>query len=322
MRKTTTLKRISLSLCVHVLLGAFLLPARGALAQGAALIHLTPDPALVGAGQTVAVEVRVENVQDLYGLDIRLRFDPLVVEVVDADPATEGVQVRPGDLLHPDLVVRNIADNTEGTIWFALTQLNPSEAVTGSGTAFVIVFRGKRAGLGCPLEFTYQKMATREGQVHSASTQDGEVRVVEEAQAPPTPTQVPPPPVPTIVVPTEAAVQPTAVIPASPTAVPTAVLTDTPVTPPPQATPPAAPTAPPTQAPPAATPTNTAVVPPTATSAPVALATQPISPSPSPTSKPQPSGARGLSTLILVAGLVVVGLAFFLLMRGRAAQDR
>lgn len=314
MRKTTARKENLFLL--FVVLGISLLSVHSTLAQGAALVHLAPDPVLVGAGQTVAVEVRVENVQDLYGLDFRLRFDPSVVEVVDADTTTEGIQVRPGGLLHPDLIVRNVADNTGGTIWFALTQLNPSEAVTGSGIAFVILFRGKRAGFGSPLEFTYQKMATREGEVLSASTQDGEIRVVEEAQAPPTPTQAPTLPPPTAVIPMETVAQP----PASPTAVPILAPTSTPVTPPPKATPLATPTAAPTQAPVTAAPTETAIVQPTPTSAPIALVTQPVLPSPSPTSRPQTPGASGLSTLILVVGLVVVGVALFLLVRGRAGQ--
>jgi len=318
MRKMTALKRVSLLLGVCALLWAFLPSMYGVFAQGTALIHLAPDPALVGAGQTAAVEVRVDNVQDLYGLDIRLRFDPSVVEVVDADEATEGIQVRPGELLHPDLIVRNVADNTEGTIWFALTQLNPSEAVSGSGTAFVILVRGKRAGFGSPLSFTYQKMATRDGKVISASAQDGEVRVVEEAQAPPTPTQAPPPPSPTVVIPTETAAPPPAVPPAAPTAMPTAVPTNTPVAPATQAPVVPTPTAAPTQGPPVATSTQMAILPPTATSAPIARATQPVLPSPSPTSKPQTSGTSGLSIVLLVVGVIVVFAALFLLLRGRA----
>lgn len=305
----TIFKRVLLFLGVCSFLGNLFLPASSALAQGVALIHLVPDPVLVGAGQNDAVEVRVENVQDLYGLDIRLRFDPSVVEVVDEDPATEGVQVRPGDLLHPDLIVRNVADNAEGTIWFALTQLNPSEAVSGSGTAFVVTFRGKRAGFGSPLSITYQKMASREGAVISASAQDGEVRVVEKERAPPTPTQAPAPSKPTVSLPIETVAPPTVTVPtpspttkvqeaASPTAAPQVTALSTLTTAPTQLPPTTMPTSPPAPQP-SATPVSVAQA------TPLAPTAKPVQPTPMPTMKPQTPGAIALNVVLIVAGVAL-----------------
>ena len=234
-----------------------LAPAQAAMAQSAALIRLVPGSATVGVGSTTAVEVRIENVADLYGCDIRITFNPAAVEVVDADNTAEGLQTRPGNLLTPDFVVRNQADNASGTVWFALTQLNPSEAVTGSGVVFIVTFRGKVAGASSPLAFSYQKLASRTGDLIPASAEDGEIRVVSAEQAPPTPTTAP-----TLAPPT--AVPPTA---PPPTSAPTSAPTSTPV---PQPT--AAATT--TKAPPAAAETAvepTASVPtasPPATSAP------------------------------------------------------
>lgn len=225
-----------------VLIAAFLvapLAAREAAAQTNTRVVVSPASALVGEGQTAAVEVRVENVQDLYGLDIRIGFDPAVVEVVDADAQQSGVQVRPGDLLSVDFMIRNTVDNAQGTIWYALTQLSPSEPVSGSGTAFVILFKGKQRGATSALTITYQKMATRSGEAIPADVAKGEIRVVEPAQAPPTPTTAPPPPQPTVPMPTPeptqalptaqptataAALAPTAAPAPSDTPVPTAVL--------------------------------------------------------------------------------------------------
>ncbi|HOU24760.1 MAG TPA: cohesin domain-containing protein, partial [Anaerolineae bacterium] len=160
-------------------------------AQSAALVHLVPAAATVGEGTTTAIQMRIENVEGLYGLDIRLKFDPAAVQVVDADASSEGLQTRGGDLLKPDFVVRNLADNEAGTVWFALTQLNPSEAVTGSGVVFTVTFRGVVAGASSPLSITYQKLASRSGDLIPASVEDGEIRVVAAQEAPPTPTVVP-----------------------------------------------------------------------------------------------------------------------------------
>ncbi|MDH7488590.1 MAG: cohesin domain-containing protein, partial [Anaerolineae bacterium] len=210
------MRRTIWGMLLSVILLATPLATHGVAAQGNTRVALSPASALVGEGQTAAVEVRVENVQDLYGLDIRISFDPAVVEVVDADATQAGVQVRPGDLLSVDFMIRNTADNAQGTIWYALTQLNPTEPVSGSGTAFIILFKGKQRGATSALTITYQKMATRAGEAIPASVVNGEIRVVEPAQSPPTPTPAPPPPQPTVPMPTPEPTQ------ASPTVQPTA----------------------------------------------------------------------------------------------------
>lgn len=170
-------------------------------ADESTLIHPAPQEAQVGAGQTTTVAVRVEDVQALYGLDIRLGFDPQVVEVVDADPDAEGIQLLPGDLLSPDFFVRNTADNAEGTAWFAMTQLNPSEAVSGSGTAFSVIFRGKDQGTSCSIDITYAKLSSRDGEAIPADTSDGTIRVVQADETAPTPTEITPPPQSTLAAP-------------------------------------------------------------------------------------------------------------------------
>ena len=258
-------------LCLCTALCAGTLPVESTHAQST-LIHLSPVQAQVGEEQTTAVEVRVENVEALYGLDIRLSFDPSVVEVVDADPAAAGLQVRPGGLLSLDFVLRNTADNEQGTAWFALTQVNPSQEVSGSGIAFIVTFAGKSAGSSTPLSITYAKIVERTGAEIPASTEDGTISVVAPEQAPATPTQAPPPPQPTVVTPTPTPSQPTT--PADGTPVATATIQPTQQAPTDTATPTW--TSSPTQSSPTETPTAPA---PTETLAPgqtpVAAETQP-----------------------------------------------
>lgn len=174
------------------------LAAPPATAAGPATVRLAPATLDVGAGLTAAVAVRVENVERLYGLDIRLAFDPAAVEVVDADPAAPGIQVRPGDLLSLDMVARNTADNTAGTVWFAMTQVNPSPEVSGSGIAFSVTFRGRREGAKSPLAVTYARLASRDGRELPATTAGAELRVVAATASPATPTPAPAPPVPVL----------------------------------------------------------------------------------------------------------------------------
>ncbi len=182
--------------CARALVAALLLLAltpMPATAAGPTAIRLVPATVDIGAGLTAAVVVRVENAEGLYGLDIRLAFDPAAVQVVDADPATPGAQVRPGDLLSLDMVARNTADNAAGTVWFAMTQVNPSPEVGGSGAAFTVTFRGVCEGARSPLTVTYARLASRDGRELPATTAGAELRVVAAAGSPTTPTPAPPP---------------------------------------------------------------------------------------------------------------------------------
>jgi hypothetical protein len=259
-------------------------PSANVLAQGGARVVFSPAQARVGDGQTGAVALRVESVQDLYGLDIRVSFDPAVVEVVDADAASAGVQVRAGDLLSLDFMIRNTVDNVQGTITFAMTQVNPSPPVTGSGVVFTVLFRGKTLGAASPLTITYQKMATRGGEVIAATAENGEIRVVDTGQAPPTPTMAPPPSQPTVV---------------TPTALPTAAqATSRPTVP--SGTSGSSPTPPPAQA---ATTTRSTPVGETAAPMSTATGTAPAGPAVTPTASAAAAGVGGFSLGGVLGGM-------------------
>lgn len=146
-----------------------------------------PDPVETAAGlnQTATVTLFVENVADLYGADIRLTFDPAILQVVDADPASAGVQIAPrADLLKPDFVVKRKACNAAnpadadcqvgGLVWYAATQVNPSAPATGSGPLAAITFRRIAPG-DTQLRISDQELVTRSGQVIPAQTTDGRV---------------------------------------------------------------------------------------------------------------------------------------------------
>ncbi len=98
-------------------------------------------------GQPLVVALYVENVADLYGVEMELSFDPTIAQVVDADPGTPGVQIQPLDsFLSPDFVVMRVADNSAGTIEYAATQVFPQEPVSGSGPVAAITFQSVANG--------------------------------------------------------------------------------------------------------------------------------------------------------------------------------
>lgn len=214
-----------------------------ALAQDApVIVRVNPSVARVVAGQEVELSIEIAEARELYGADVSLAFDPAVVEVVDADPSLGDVQMAQGTFFDTGFVLRNAADNAAGTMQFAMTQLNPSTAKSGSGALFVVRLRGKVNGQSSPLTITGAEVAQRDGSKLPVSTINGQVQVVASVTPGPTATSVP----------TQAAGTPLA----TSTSVPTRAVSDTPI------------------AVNTATATATAL-PPAPTSAPTAAATEP-----------------------------------------------
>ena len=73
---------------------------RAAKAQAnATTITLSPSPATLTGCDAVTVSVMINDVAGLYGADVRLAFDPNLLEVVDANGAQSGIQSTPGGFL-------------------------------------------------------------------------------------------------------------------------------------------------------------------------------------------------------------------------------
>ncbi len=169
--------------------------------QATTTVAVKPATQTINQGDTTLVEVEVQNVTGLYGVDIRLRFDPTKLEVQDADPGVAGVQIEPGPFLDVSqgFVAQNSADNTQGRINYAMTLLNPAEAVDGTGVVMRITFKGIGAG-DSPVTFVSVLLSDRPGMQIPANTTSGTVTVTGAAvpTATPTATATPgPPPGPT-----------------------------------------------------------------------------------------------------------------------------
>jgi len=127
-------------------------------------------------GSRVEVPVQIENVQDLYGIDIEIRFDPDVIKIEDADPDADGIQPALGTFLDAGLTLFDTADNEEGVIRFVMSQVNPSEPKSGEGNILVLYIQGLAEGKS-DLEITLLELSTRAGEAISAEPVDGKVTV-------------------------------------------------------------------------------------------------------------------------------------------------
>lgn len=126
----------------------------------------------VAVGDTFTVPVRIHGVSDLYGADVRLFYDNAILQ---------GVSVERGTLLSPDFVVRQgfyTHPSVKGFYArYAMTQINPTPPVSGSGVFFLVTFRALRTGT---VNLTLrQELSTRNGVMIPATVHNATVTVVE-----------------------------------------------------------------------------------------------------------------------------------------------
>jgi len=186
-RLGSVILRLMILLIAVALLGAILLvslPASRGFTQSTVIL-IQPSSSDVDVEDTVTVDIRIEDVTDLYGVDVQLSFDPALLEVQDADPGTDDIQIQKGTFPAPDFVVKNEADSSAGTIWYAVSQMSPTEPISGSGVAASITFKGLAGGTSS-VAFTYQKIVEIDGEQIPATTQDGQITVVGTETSTPT----------------------------------------------------------------------------------------------------------------------------------------
>ncbi len=143
-------------------------------AQEGTSISLGPETLALAPGDTGSVEIRVENITRLAGAEIHLTFDPTLLEIVDADPETEGAQIAHGDFLSPDFVVQNVADSSEGMIDYAISCMPLDKAVSGSGVLARVTFHTLGEG-ETVIEVNSVMLSDVQGQLIPVETRSGAV---------------------------------------------------------------------------------------------------------------------------------------------------
>ncbi|OHA91092.1 MAG: hypothetical protein A2665_01340 [Candidatus Zambryskibacteria bacterium RIFCSPHIGHO2_01_FULL_46_30] len=110
-----------------------------------ATIALSPSTASANVNNTFTVNITLNTGgQSAYGVDInRLRFNPSILQIVDTDAGTAGVQIAPGSLM--PVTVINTVDNTGGSVQFSQLA-NPGSTFSGSGTLATVTFRAVSSG--------------------------------------------------------------------------------------------------------------------------------------------------------------------------------
>ncbi len=122
------------------------------------MLYIEPASVTTSISETATVEIRIQDVTDLYGVQLHLSFDPDIVQVEDAIPGGD-VNIVPGDFLNPGAVVyTNYVNNATGEIEYVQSREGSVPGVNGSGLLARIVFHGEMDGIS-PLTFTLHALS-------------------------------------------------------------------------------------------------------------------------------------------------------------------
>ena len=106
-------------------------PARTA-AQTGTVVRVNPEQIDLQAGQTATIEIRVEDVTDLFGFAIWIKFNHLKIFITPDSTAL-------GDFLESGLTPVNKIDNDVGFIQYEMTQ-SGNETPSKSGSGVLLTF--------------------------------------------------------------------------------------------------------------------------------------------------------------------------------------
>ena len=137
---------------------------RGVGAEDGAVLSIQPAEGTYLVGETFVAKVRIEDVVDLYGLDVHVAFDPARLQVVGSTITPETELLSP-----PWLILFKQVDNQAGTIWYVVTLLNPHLPVSGSGALFSLQFRTVAAG-STAVSISEQTLSNINGELIPATT--------------------------------------------------------------------------------------------------------------------------------------------------------
>ncbi|MGB0386777.1 MAG: FG-GAP-like repeat-containing protein [Ardenticatenaceae bacterium] len=146
-------------------------------------IWISPPLTTTMLSDLVTVEIRADNLQNLYGAQLELAFDPSILEVVDAYSSVSGVQIEDGTFLVPDTTISNSADNSNGTIKYSISLLGSKPGVSGSGTLARITFRTLTTG-NSPITLTNVVLSDPQSGAIEATQNNGQIIVEEEPDPP------------------------------------------------------------------------------------------------------------------------------------------
>ncbi len=154
---------------------SFVPPVKVANQVEGAVVRLEPITTQIDVGGNTTVQIQIDNVTDLVGVDIELQYNQNLLQVQDADSITDGTQIQPGDFLAATFVTGNQADNKTGVIRYSVAQTDISP-VSGNGILALVTFLGVSPGNN-ELSFTTVKLTNNQAKPIAVTPQSGQITI-------------------------------------------------------------------------------------------------------------------------------------------------
>ena len=119
------------------------------------LVKVEPYASIAQVGETFTINITLTDVQNLYGVDVTLRWNTSILQVVDVDVR---LGEEDGVLYKTIFIAENETIQEEGKYHLAGTSTEPAEPFSGSGNIVRITFIVTNVG-GCKLDLEATKLA-------------------------------------------------------------------------------------------------------------------------------------------------------------------
>ena len=113
----------------------------GVMATPGTTIRVEPDTSIAQVGESFTVNITIREVHNLYGVEVLLRWNASILQILTAD-VRFGVESFSDGILHePVFTARNEAKQDEGEYFLVGTSTVPAGSFNGSGNIVIVTFK-------------------------------------------------------------------------------------------------------------------------------------------------------------------------------------
>ena len=144
----------------------------GSLPQGTALAEIRSAATSISGDEPLELQIVLTGVEDLYGVQFQITFDPELVRVGDGDESLPGIQLTPATAFQGSdvFVAVNRADPESGSIEFIATLLGDAKPMAGDVAVASFLLQAVGSGQAV-LEFAEIKLAASDASALPVTSQ-------------------------------------------------------------------------------------------------------------------------------------------------------